>query len=255
LVKSPYALTKATSEGIAAMSIWGKLAAAEVLIGGSIGALLGGRASPDALDRNKKRDGLEENQVAFIVGVIVLGAKMAKADGVVTRDEVDAFKDAFKVSDAEMKQAARVFNLAKQDVAGYETCAEQLVIVFKGNRKMLEDVLDGLFHIAKADEALHPQEEQFLGQVAQRFGFTDTEFGYIKARHVTAAKRNPYDVLGVNPSVSNKELESHYRRLVADNQPDKLVARGVPEEFVTIATEKLAAINEAYDAIAKKRKI
>ena len=193
--------------------------------------------------------------MAFIVGVIVLGAKMAKADGVVTRDEVDAFKDAFKVSDAEMKQAARVFNLAKQDVAGYETCAEQLVIVFKGNRKMLEDVLDGLFHIAKADEALHPQEEQFLGHVAQRFGFTDTEFGYIKARHITAAKRNPYDVLGVNPSVSNKELESHYRRLVADNQPDKLVARGVPEEFVTIATEKLAAINEAYDAIAKKRKI
>ena len=108
--------------------------------------------------------------MAFTVGVIVLGAKMAKADGVVTTDEVNAFKDAFKVSNAEMKQAARVFNLAKQDMAGYEACAEQLVIVFKGNRKLLEDVLEGLFHIAKADDALHPEEEQFLGQVAKRFG-------------------------------------------------------------------------------------
>ena len=154
-----------------------------------------------------------------------------------------------------MKQAARVFNLAKQDVAGYEACAEQLVIVFKGNRKLLEDVLEGLFHIAKADEALHPEEEQFLAQVAKRFGFTDTEFRSIRARHVVAAERNPYEVLGLEPSVSNEELKSHYRALVADNHPDKLIARGVPEEFVTIAIEKVASINEAYDAIAKQRGI
>ena len=116
-------------------------------------------------------------------------------------------------------------------------------------------MLDGLFHIAKADEALHPEEEQFLGQVAKRFGFTDTEFGYVKARHVIAAKRNPYDVLGVKPSISNEELTSHYRRLVADNHPDKLMARGVPEEFVTIATEKIVTLDEAYGAIAKERGI
>jgi DnaJ like chaperone protein len=191
--------------------------------------------------------------VPFAVGVIVLGAKMAKADGIITGAEVNAFKDAFKVSAAEMKQAARVFNLAKQDMAGYETCAGQLVRTFKGNRKLLEDVLEGLFHIAKADEALHPQEEQFLGQVAKHFGFTDTEFGYIKARHVIAAKRNPYDVLGVKPSISTEELTSHYRRLIAENHPDKLTARGVPKEFVTIATEKVATINKAYNAIAKYR--
>ena len=97
------------------------------------------------------------------MGVIVLGAKMAKADGSVTTDEVKAFKEAFNVSAAEMKQAAHVFNLAKQDMAGYEACAEQLVTLFRGNRKLLEDVLGGLFHIAKADDEVHPQEEQFLG--------------------------------------------------------------------------------------------
>jgi DnaJ like chaperone protein len=231
------------------MSIWGKLAAAELLAVGPIAALLGDRAAPD--NRDKRQNEPAENQVAFTVGVIMLGAKMAKADGVVSADEVNAFKDAFRVSNAEMKQAARVFNLAKQDVAGYEDCAEQLVVVFKGNRKLLEDVLEGLFHIAKADEALHPEEEQFLAQVAKRFGFTDAEFNRIKARH--AAERNPYEVLGLDPEVNNAALERRYRTLIADNQPDQLIARGVPEEFVTIAVEKLAAIEEAYATIAKQR--
>jgi DnaJ like chaperone protein len=180
---------------------------------------------------------------------------MAKADGVVTMDEVNAFKEVFKVPEGEMKNVARVFNLAKQDVAGYEAYAEQLSVMFKGNRKLLEDVLEGLFHIAKADDVLHPREEQFLHQVAKRFGISDTEFAYIKARHVTAAKRNPYEILGIDPSISNDGLKSHYRKLVADNHPDKLMARGVPKEFVAIATEKIAAINEAYGEIAKERGI
>ena len=100
---------------------------------------------------------------------------------------------------------------------------------------------------------MHPNEERFLGGVAKRFGMTETEFAYVKARHIVAAKRNPYDVLGVRPSITNDELKSHYRKLIAENHPDKLIARGVPKEFVSIATEKVAAINEAYDQIAKER--
>jgi len=234
------------------MSIWGKLGAAELLVAGPIGALLGQRAAIDVPD--KKREPME-NDVAFTVGVIALAAKMAKADGVVTKDEVKAFKTAFKVSDAEMKQAARAFNLAKQNVAGYEDCAEQLVIVFKGNRKILEDVLEGLFHIAKADAALHPHEEEFLGQVAKCFGLADSEFETIKARHVVAGKRDPYEVLGLTPSASDAELERHYRSLLAENRPDELIARGVPAEFIAIANEKVAAFTEAFKAIAKQRGI
>src|SRR5262249_30217703 len=82
------------------------------------------------------------------VGVIALGAKMAKTDGLVTEDDVNAFKEAFKVPEAEMQNVARIFNLAKQDVSGYEAYADQLATMFEGNRKLLEDVLDGLFHIA-----------------------------------------------------------------------------------------------------------
>jgi DnaJ like chaperone protein len=95
---------------------------------------------------------------------------------------------------------------------------------------------------------------RYLAGVANRFGMTDTEFAYIKARHVIGAKRNPYDVLGIKPSVSNEELKSHYRGLVAENHPDKLIARGLPKEFVSIATKKTTDINEAYDQIVKARK-
>jgi DnaJ like chaperone protein len=239
------------------MSIWGKLAgaAAGLAIGGPIGALVGGVAGHYAIDRDGDQEGQAENQVAFTVGVIALGAKMAKADGVVTMDEVNAFKEVFKVPEGEMKNVARVFNLAKQDVAGYEAYAEQLAAMFKGNKKLLEDVMEGLFHIAKADDQLHPNEEVFLAGVAKRFGITETEFSYIKARHVTASKRNPYEVLGVQPGIGNDELKSQYRKLISENHPDKLMARGVPPEFIAIATEKVATINEAYGQIAKERGI
>src|SRR5262245_10938112 len=88
--------------------------------------------------RNEDQNRPLDEALPFTFGMISLAAKMAKADGVVTKDEVQAFKKAFKVSDSEMKHTARAFNLAKQDAAGYETCAEELVAVFRGDRKMLE---------------------------------------------------------------------------------------------------------------------
>ena len=171
------------------MSIWGKLAGAAAgltegahmsgPVRGLLGALAGGHIF------HHDNDSSAQHQVAFTVGVIALGAKMAKADGVVTRDEIIAFKEVFKVPEGEMQNVSRVFNLAKQDVMGYEAYADQLASLLKGNRKLLEDVLEGLFHIAMADGVFHPNEEQFLAEVSQRFGFTRTQFNYIKARHVT----------------------------------------------------------------------
>ncbi len=238
------------------MSIWGKIAGAAtgLAIGGPIGALLGGLAGHLAIDRENDEAGdLQEREVAFSMGVIALGAKMAKADGVVTKDEVSAFKDVFKVPDSEMKNVARLFNLAKKDVAGYESYARQLAKMFRDDRETLKAVLEGLFHIASADEVLHPDEEQYLASVARIFGFTDTEFAYIRARHVKTKERSPYDVLEVDPSVSNDELKKRYRELVRENHPDRLMARGVPKEFIEIANNKIATINQAYDEIAKER--
>src|SRR6187431_1906989 len=225
------------------MSIWGRLAdaAAELAesahIGGPVRGLLGAFAGGHIVDHDN--DSMPQHQVAFTIGVIALGAKMAKADGMVTRDEVIAFKEVFKVPEGEMQNVSRVFNLAKQDVMGYEAYADQLASLLKGNRKLLEDVLEGLFHIDMADGVFHPNEEQFLAGVAHHFGFTRTQFNYIKARHVSALKSDPYEVLGITPDIDDDTLKSHYHRLVLDNHPDKMIARGVPPEFVSLETKKV----------------
>jgi DnaJ like chaperone protein len=208
------------------MSIWGRLSGATsgLAEGGPVRGLLGalaGHIVPHDSDNNA------QHQIAFTIGVIALGAKMAKADGVVTRDEIIAFKEVFKVPDGEMENVSRVFDLAKQDVVGYEAYANQLASLLKGNRRLLEDVLEGLFHIAIADGVFHPNEERFLADVAQRFGLTRTQFNYIKARHVRAAKSDPYEVLGIAPDIDDDSLKKHYRKLVLDNHPDRMIARGV----------------------------
>lgn len=239
------------------MSIWGKLtgAAAGLAVGGPIGALIGGLAGHIAVDHSNDAEGSEhDRQIAFTVGVIALGAKMAKADGVVTKDEVHAFKEVFKIPKGEAEHVARIFNLAKQDVAGYELYARQLDRLFHDNRELLTDVMDGLFHIAAADGCLHPNEETFLAEVAKEFGFSDQEFLRIKGRHFKCAQYDPYNILHVSPLISDAELKSQYHRLVSENHPDKLIARGVPPEFVELATKKLAAINSAYEEIKAARR-
>ncbi len=232
------------------MSIWGKLTGAAASIGGPIGALLS-RLGHLAMDGNGSE---HDKQVAFTVGVIALGAKMAKADGIVTRDEIEAFKEVFSVPPGEEHNVARLFNLAKQDVAGFELYARQLGRLFHNNRELLTDVMDGLFHIAVADGRLHPNEERFLAQVAKEFGFTGREFLRIKGRHFKCEMYDPYNILHASPKASDAELKLLYHKLVAQNHPDMLIARGVPAEFIDIATKKLAAINAAYEEIKASRR-
>jgi DnaJ like chaperone protein len=117
----------------------------------------------------------------------------------------------------------------------------------------MEDILDGLFEIAAADGVMHPDEERFLERVADIFGFSPGEFRRIRASHFPPDAADPYVVLGVAYDADNNELKHTYYRLVRENHPDSLIARGVPEEFVKIATDKLAAINVAYEKILAER--
>ena len=241
------------------MSIWARLAdaTAEVVEGAHISERIHGLLSVLTGRHVSQHDShkMADHQVAFTVGVISLGAKMAKADGIVTRDEVIAFKEVFKVPAGEMENVSRVFDLAKQDVHGYEACADQLASVLEDNRNLLADILDGLFHIAMADGVFDPNEEKLLADVAQRFGLTPTEFSHVKARHLGSAICDPYEVLGITRDVDNDTLRRHYHKLVLDNHPDKMMARGVPSEFVSLATKKIAAINAAYEELSKERHI
>lgn len=193
-------------------------------------------------------------RVAFSVAIIALSAKMAKADGVVTPDEVQAFHEIFSVPRNEQANVSRLYSLAQQDVAGFEAYARQmsgLCGTGDTNCAMLEDILDALFHIAKADGVIHERERDFLQRVAEIFDIREDHFEQILSRHALQGEGNPYMVLGVEQDAPFDEVKRHYRRLVAENHPDRMIARGVPEEFLAIANTRLAAINAAYESIEK----
>lgn len=231
------------------MTVWQKISGLAGAVGDAGGGLLDDLAHVFGLERDAEAP---ENDVAFTIGVIALSAKMAKADGVVSPLEVEAFKKIFQASPDEVANIERVFNLAKQDVAGYQAYADQIATLLKDRKKLLQDVLEGLLHVATADGVLHPKEDEYLADVANRFGFAPSEFRYFRARFVKD-NCNPYDALRLGPDARNDEIKTQYRKLVSDNHPDKLMGRGVPVEFIEIATRKLAAINAAYDIIAKER--
>lgn len=226
------------------MSIWTLISERLTAIGESVSQFLQKVAARPATP--------PEMSVAFSIGMIALSAKMAKADGVVSETEIAAFKQVFHVPDHELSAVARVFNLAKQDVAGFEAYAAQMAKLFEPGSTVLEDVLDGLFHIAKADGAFHPGEHGFLEHVAGAFGFSPQDFVRIRARHVVI-KNDPYVILGVDHAASLAEIKMRYRNLVRENHPDRHIAAGVPQEMIDLATERLQTINEAYDQIERER--
>jgi DnaJ like chaperone protein len=238
------------------MSIWGKVsgaAAGFLLGGGPIGALAGAFAGHLLFDRDREAQG--EPGVAFTMAVIALGAKMAKADGTVTDDEIKTFFRIFRVPPSEEANMRRLFNFARQDTAGFDAYATQIARMFRDRPSVLEDILDGLFEIAKADGVLHPGEEAFLERVADIFGFAPGEFRRIRASHFGPDAEDPYLILGVDHTAPDEEIKRTYRLLVRENHPDSLIARGVPPEFLRLANDKLAAINGAYERIRRERRI
>jgi DnaJ like chaperone protein len=224
------------------MSIWARIAESISATSYSIGGFLAKLA--------RSRATTPEKSIAFTIGMIALGAKMAKADGAVTQGEINAFKQVFHVPQSELAAVARVFNLAKQDVAGFDSYARQIARLFKTKSPILEDVLDGLFHIAKADGAIHTGEMDFLEAVAGIFGFSESEFETITLRHV--GETDPYRILGLDHHALPATIKQRYRKLVRAHHPDRHIAAGVPKEMIALATGRLQRINEAYGRIMKE---
>lgn len=234
--------------------IWGKIGGAGlgVLVGGPIGALVGGVAGHFLVDREGALFGTTPRDIVFTTGLVALAAKMAKSDGVVTPAEVEAFGEVMQVEPEARSGVARLFDLAKATTSGFEAYAQQLAAAFHDEPALLEDVLDGLFHIAKADGAIHEKEERYLRAVAGIFGLDEAAFGRLAARHVRLAD-DPYLVLGLDRAASEADLKARHRALVSENHPDRAIARGLPPEAVAITTRRLAAINAAWDRIAAER--
>lgn len=221
------------------MSIWSRISDA-------LSALTAGEPLSAVFDSLRTPP---ERSVAFAIAVIALGAKMAKADGQVTRDEVTAFREVFHIAAKDEAGAAKVFNLARQDAAGFEEYARRINTMFRGQTETLRDLLEGLFHIAMADGFYHPNENAFLEEVNRIFGVPEAEFNALRMRFAPDAQQDPYTVLGVSSTMPVDEIRKVFRKLVRENHPDAMIARGVPEEALILAQKRMADINRAWEEI------
>ncbi len=226
------------------MSIWSRII--EVLT-----ALRSGESLSSIFERLNSPP---EQSVGFTIAVIGLGAKMAKADGRVTRDEVTAFREVFHIAAEDEENAGRVFDLARKDVSGFEDYARRIHKMFRGgNEQALVDLIEGLFHIAMADGEYHPNEELFLERVAEIFEIEARCFNQVRLRFVPNAEPDPRDVLGIGPEATLDEARDAWRALVRETHPDAMIARGVPEEAVKIAERRMIAVNRAWEAVSEGR--
>jgi len=207
---------------------------------------------PTADDRNGRAADID--QAKLVAALVALGAKMAKADGQVRDEDIVAFRQVFRTDPQTEATIGRFFNLARQTTLGYKRYARIVTKAFRAQPGILEDVLDGLFHIALADGIVTEDEAEFLETVAEVFGFSDREYRRIRNAHLGQDADDPYLILAVDPDISDIDLKTAYRRQAAANHPDRLLARGLPKEMVGIANHKMAIINRAYSQILEERK-
>lgn len=229
------------------MSVWDRLSS----IVGSFSRRTGVAGSlANALDPDNWLPGGKD--AAFTLALIALSAKMAVSDGVVQASELRAFQRTVDIPPAIEHQVQKVFELAQQDVAGYEFYARKIGRFFFDSPETLEHVLDGLFHIASADGMIHESELDYLKSVSSIFGFDAARFEQIASQHVLLDTGvDPYTVLGLAPNAPAAEVRRVYRLLVAEHHPDRLIAKGVPEELIDVATARMAAINQAYGKLTR----
>ena len=237
------------------MAIWGSL------IGGMIGLSLGGRFGMllgsligGKISRARSRSGFgtfAQPQQIFALSLIVLSAKLSKADGQVSKEELIAVKDKLKIPENELDQVGKIFNKAKEESAGYEQYAQQIAQIYKGNVNVLEEVINILFYIAEADGNISNSEVKMIEHIAQIFGLNEIQFNSIKESRKSSDKINPYIVLESNPDEKLEIIRKRYLKLSKEHHPDLLMSKGVPQEVIEESKRKMRSINSAWDQIQK----
>ena len=251
------------------MSIWGKLigGAAGMALGGPIGAILG-IAAGHGVDKVRKFDADESNkdfsndqkEQIFATSVIAISAKLAKADGKISKSEILAFKKIFEFPAEDEKAISNIFNSAKKNIDDYKDIAEQVYKVFKSDRGLLFELLNSLFSIAYADGELHPKERDMLFEIAKVFQISGNEFESLnnifeeKISTDNTSINRSYKILGLSENASLEQVSNQYRKLIKEYHPDKLQGMGLPKEFIELANQKLSAINKAYTEIKNNEK-
>ncbi len=216
-------------------------------------ASLAARSVDDA-DCAECPPGLPGEDPAFSTAVTALGAKLAKADGRAGAEEFAAFAEVFQLDAASERDVRRLYDLARQTTRGFESYARRLARRYSACPQLLEDVLDGLFHIARADGALSEDELDYLRRVADLFKLSPLTFRRLKAMHLGPDADDPYVVLRIAHDASDLAVREAWREALRETHPDRVLARGLPAEYLEVANAKSAAINAAYDLIVRERR-
>ena len=239
------------------MSIWGSLIGGFVgfsfagPIGALIGSMLGGRIS--SARRSSFQRGFAHSQRVFAIALIILTAKLAKADGHVSREELIAIKNKLKIPEHEIDQVGKIFNKAKEDSLGYEPYAQQIAQIYRNNPVVLDEIINTLFYIAEADGSISDSELAMMRNIAKIFGLNESQFEGIKESRKSSDKLNPYIVLGCSPNDDFAIIRKKYLQLSKEHHPDVLMNKGVPQEVIEESKKKMRAINSAFDQIEKMK--
>lgn len=239
------------------MSIWGSLIGGMVgfSLGGPfgmlLGSLIGGKISRARSGSTGNFGAFAQPQQIFALSLIVLAAKLSKADGQVSKEELIAVRDKLKIPENEIEHVGKIFNKAKQESKGYEPYAQQIAQIYKNNSNVLEEVINILFYIAEADGIVSQSELDMMQNIARIFGLNQAQFNSIKESRKSSDKLNPYIVLESKPEENLQAIRKRYLQLSKEHHPDILISKGVPQEVIAESKKKMRAINSAWDQIQK----
>ena len=236
------------------MSIWGSLIGGMIgfSLGGPfgmlLGSLIGGKISRA---KGSINNSFAQPQQIFALSLIVLSAKLSKADGQVSKEELIAVKDKLKIPENEIDQVGKIFNKAKNESTGYKPYAKQIAQIYRGNLNVLEEVINILFYIAEADGSISQSELIMIEDISKIFGLSGSQFNSLKESRKSSDKLNPYIVLESNPDDSLNEIRKRYIKLSKEHHPDLLLSKGVPPEVIEESKKKMRSINSAWDQVQK----
>ena len=239
------------------MSIWGSLIGGMVgfSLGGPfgmlLGSLIGGKISRAKSSVAGNFGKFAQPQQIFALSLIVLSAKLSKADGQVSKEELVAVREKLKIPENEIENVGKIFNKAKEESAGYEPYAQQIAQIYKNNPNILEEVINILFYIAESDGNVSQSEHNMLKKISQIFGLNEIQFNSIKESRKSSDQLNPYIVLESGPEEDLKSIRKKYLKLSKEHHPDILMSKGVPKEIIEESKKKMRAINSAWDKIQK----
>jgi len=239
------------------MSIWGSLIGGMIglSLGGPFGMLLGSIiGSKVSRSRSQGFKNFANPQQIFALSLIVLSAKLSKADGNVSKEELIAVKDKLRIPNNEIDQVGKIFNKAKEESSGYEPYAKQISEIYKENLNVLEEVINILFYIAEADGKVSPKEHSMIEHIAQIFNISEKQFRAIQESRKSSDKLNPYIVLESKPDDDLSTIRKRYLKLSKEHHPDLLLSKGVPREVIEESKNKMRSINSAWDHVQKLKK-